>query len=135
MAIITACGSGKNREIIHSLCKKLEEKGHIVLTPPLHNIGKYTTDMDLEGETLLWKGATFAHLNRIKTADVCIMVNPKGYLGVGSTLELGYAVALGKLIISLQHDEELARESLFDIILECEDVDKVATKIDELLQR
>lgn len=135
MAIITACGSGKNKELIHSVCRKLEEKGHIVLTPPLHNIGKYADGMDLEGETLLWKGATFAHLNRIKTANVCIMVNPKGYLGVGSTLELGYAVSLGKLVISLQHDEELARESLFDIVLECEDAELVAEKIDRLLKK
>ena len=135
MAIITACGSGKNKELIHSVCKKLEEKGHIVLTPPLHNIGKYTAGMDLEGKTLLWKGATFAHLNRIKTADLCIMVNPKGYLGVGSTLELGYAVALGKLIISLQHDDELARESLFDLVLECEDAGIIAEKVDALLKK
>ena len=137
MSIITACGSGKNKELIHTICKKLKEKGHIVLTPPLHDIGKYknSVDMDLEGETLLWKGATFAHLNRIKTADVCIMVNPKGDLGVGSTLELGYAVGQGKLIISLQHDEELARESLFDIVLECEDAEKVVEKIDTLLKK
>lgn len=135
MAVVTACGSGKNKTLIHSICKKLEEKGHIVLTPPIHNIEKYADSMDLEGETLLWKGATFAHLNRIKTASVCIMVNPKGYLGVGSTLELGYAVGLGKLIISLQHDEELAREALFDIVLECEEADKVAEKIDILLKK
>lgn len=135
MAIITACGSGKNRELIHSVCKNLEKKGHIVLTPPLHNIGKYSDKVDDEGETLLWKGATFAHLNRIKTANVCIMINPNGYLGVGSTLELGYAVALGKLVISLQHDDELARECLFDIVLECEDSEIIAEKIDTLLKK
>lgn len=135
MAIITACGSGKNKELIHLLCKKLEEKGHIVLTPPLHNIGKYAENMDLEGEILLWKGATFAHFNRIKTADVCIIVNPNGYIGVGSTLELGYAVSLGKLVISLQHDNELARESLFDIVLECEEAEKIAEKVDILLKK
>ena len=134
MAIITTCGSGKNKELIHSLCKKLEDKGHIVLTPPLHNIDKYASGMDLEGETLLWKGATFAHFNRIKTANVCIIVNPQGYLGVGSTMELGYAAALGKLIIALQHDEELARESLFDIVLECEEIEKITAQINLLLK-
>ena len=137
MSIITACGSGKNKQLIHAICKGLEKKGHIVLTPPLHNIGKYMKcgGMDDEGSLLLWKGATFAHLNRIKTSNVCIMVNPGGYLGVGSTLELGYAVSLGKLIIALRHDEtELARESLFDIVLDCEDEDKAVEKIDEILQ-
>lgn len=137
MAIITACGSGKNKELIHTICKKLEEKGHIVLTPPLHNLGKYISSdtMDEEGTLLLWKGATFAHFNRVKTASVCIMINPGGYLGVGSTLELGYAVSLGKLIIALQHDkDEPARDVLFDVVLNSEDPDLVAGRIDELIR-
>ena len=134
MAIITACGSGRNKEFIHEICKKLEDKGYIVLTPPLHNIGKYD-EIDSEGKLLLWKGATFAHFNRIKTSDVCIMVNPAGYLGVGSSLELGYAVSMGKLIIALQHDEELARESLFDVVLETEDVNEIICKLELLLKR
>lgn len=138
MAIITACGSGKNRELIHAICRKLEEKGHVVLTPPLHNIGKYVNGnhMDEEGTLLLWKGATFAHFNRVKTSNICIMVNPGGYLGVGSTLELGYAVSLGKLIIALQHDKnEPARDVLFDVVLENEDPDYVVNKIDELIKK
>jgi len=137
MAIITACGSGKNKDLIHAICSGLQKKGHIVLVPPLHNIDKYMVceRMDDEGTLLLWKGATFAHLNRIKTSSVCIMVNPSGYLGVGSTLELGYAVSLGKLIIALRHDEaELARESLFDIVLDCEEVEIVVDEIDAILQ-
>lgn len=135
MAIITACGSGKYKATIHGICDGLKNAGFIVLPPPLHNIGKYEDNVDDEGCLLLWKGATYAHLNRIKTADVCIMVNPNGYLGVGSSLELGYALSLGKLIIALQHDAELARESLFDIVLESEKIDEVVSKITELLKR
>lgn len=133
MAIITACGSGKNRTLIHDICDCLKERGQVVLTPPLHNIGKYES-IDEEGTLLLWKGATFAHLNRIKTADICIMVNPGGYLGVGSTLELGYAVALGKFVVALRHDDELARESLFDLVLENEDPMQIADIINELFK-
>lgn len=134
MAVITACGSGKNKDIIHAICSGLQSAGFIVLTPPLHNIGKYEHSIDKEGCLLMWKGATYAHLNRIKTADVCIMINPGGYLGVGSSMELGYAVSLGKLIIALQHDAELARESLFDIVLESEEVDNVIEKIVKILR-
>ncbi len=136
MAIITACGSGKNKELIHSICRKLESKGHIVLTPPLHNLGKYIQNesMDEEGSLLLWKGATFAHFNRVKTASICVMINPNGYLGVGSTLELGYAVSLGKLVIALQHDtEEPARDVLFDVVLEDQNPDSVVEKINQLV--
>ena len=133
MPIVTVCGSGKNKVLIHEICSLLKNKGFIVLTPPLHNLSKYGS-MDEEGSLLLWKGATFAHLNRIKTADVCIMINPKGYLGVGSTLELGYAASLGKLIISLQHDSELARESLFDIVLETENAEQVAERVANMIK-
>ena len=134
MPVITACGSGKNKNLIHSICKGLQDEGFIVLAPPLHNIGKYSNSVDDEGNLLLWKGATYAHFNRSKTADVCIMINPNGYLGVGSSLELGYAVSLGKLIIALQHDPELARESLFDIVLENENIDEVVKKISMILK-
>lgn len=129
MPVITACGSGKNKTLIHTICSKLQDAGFIVLTPPLHNIGRFERDLDDEGKLLLWNGATYAHLNRIKTADVCIMVNPGGYLGVGSSMELGYAVSLGKLVIALRHDEELAREALFDLVLDDEDADSATKKI------
>lgn len=134
MPIITACGSGKNKDAIHSICHGLQERGFIVLTPPLHNISKYDP-IDSEGSLLLWKGATFAHLNRIKTADICLMINPGGYLGVGSSLELGYAVSMGKLIIALQHDAELARESLFDVVLETEELSDVLNKLTNILAK
>jgi nucleoside 2-deoxyribosyltransferase len=134
MSIITACGSGKNKELIHAICNGLQQKGFIVLPPPLHNISKYSS-IDDEGSLLLWKGATFAHLNRIKTADVCLMVNSKGYLGIGSSIELGYAVSLGKLIIALQHDTELAREALFDMVLEEETANKVVEILEQILKK
>lgn len=135
MNIITVCGSGKNRNYIHALCKKMKQKGYVVLEPPLHDMGRLSDGADEEGELLLWKGATFSHFNRIETADICIMANPGGYLGNGSTLELGYAVAKGKLVIALRHDRELARESLFDIVLECEDMDQVVESIDHILNQ
>ena len=133
MKIITVCGSAKNKNLIRSICRLLKGE-FIVLEPPLYNIDSYENSIDDEGMQLIWKGATYAHLNRIKTADVCVMANPHGYLGVGSSMELGYAVASGKLVIAIQHDAELARESLFDIVLETEKSDEVAKKITKLLK-
>ena len=133
MKRITVCGSGRFRDLIHGVCKSLELENFVVLTPPLHNIEKLTAETTHEGKLLAWKGATFAHFNRIRTAEVCLIINPGGYLGASSTLELGYAVALGKLIIALQHDEELAREALFDIILETEDTETIVSTLSKLL--
>ena len=133
--IITLCGSGKYRTLIHGISDALKEQGFIVLPPPLHDLPGLTTQSTEEGKLLAWKGATFAHLNRIHKADVCLMVNPDGYLGYSSTLELGYAVSLGKLIVALEHDkDERAREGLFDIVLETVDRALVVEKVINILK-
>ena len=63
-------------------------------------------------------GLTHDHFYKIKMADVVFLYNRDGYSGNSSTLELGYAMALGKPIYALSgEDEELCRKVLFrDII-------------------
>lgn len=137
MNIITVCGSGKFKPLIHGVCDELTKRGLIVLPPPLHNIDGATegaAKLD-EARLLAWKGATFAHFNRIQKASICVMLNPGGYLGASSTLEMGYAVALNKLIVSLRHDAELSRDVLFDIVLETEELQEIAGRIEQLAQQ
>jgi nucleoside 2-deoxyribosyltransferase len=133
MITITLCGSGRHREAIHTTGKSLQDRGVVVLVPPLHQIEKLVEGRPEECRELAWKGATFAHMNRIDKADVVYVVNPDGYLGASTTLELGYAVALGKLVVAMQPDQaEAARNVLFDIILGQSDTDAAC---DELLDR
>jgi nucleoside 2-deoxyribosyltransferase len=81
-------------------------------------------------EGAAWKGATFAHFNRITKADAVLIVNPDGYVGASTTLELGYAVAAGKLVIAMAGDrDEPARGILFDLVLDCSDVDKAVIEL------
>jgi len=130
MRTVAVCGSGKYKVLVHSVCDALSRCGFVVFAPPLHNIDKLTETSPYEGKFLAWKGATFAHLNRILTAEICVMVNPEGYLGVSSTLELGYAVAQGKVVVAMNHDiGELARESMFSKVLETEDPELFAEKL------
>src|SRR4051794_20412016 len=104
MKRITLCGSGKFKPLIHKVGRGLKERGFIVFVPPLHDMS-FTQQLSLEQTLLAWKGATFAHLNRIEKGDICLLINPDGYLGVSSTFELGYAIAKRKLIVALRHDE------------------------------
>lgn len=129
--IVTACGSAKYKPLIHEICNKLSGNGLIVLTPPLHDMS-FTRNIPDDGALLAWKGATHAHFQRIAKSSLCLMVNPGGYLGVSSTLELGYAVALSKYIVALQHDPEPAREGLFDKVLETENVEVVVNMVVKL---
>lgn len=134
--IITACGSGKHRALVHGITNRLKEKGFIVLPPPLHNMPALTADASAELTLLGWKGATFAHFARIQKSQLCLFVNPEGYLGYSSTLELGYAASLGKLIIALEHDTaEPAREGLFDLVLETTDIETVVNNLQTLLEK
>lgn len=130
MRIVTVCGSGKYKALVHGVCRELSKCGFVVLAPPLHDIDALTKKSTYEGKLLAWKGATFAHLNRISTSDICLMVNPEGYLGVSSTLELGYAVAQGKFVVAMMHDsKELAREAMFNAVLDSDDPETVSNKL------
>ncbi len=46
-------------------------------------------------------------------ADVVFVYNKDGYAGPSTTLEIGFAVALGKPIYALAPDGELCRHVLF----------------------
>lgn len=139
MRTITLCGSGKKRKEIFEAADLLRDQGAFVLAPPLHKIGELLAGQPDESWELAWKGATFAHLNRIEKADVVFIVNPDGYLGPSTTLELGYAVALRKLIVAMKHDNaETARSVLIDLVLESDDVADACKKLANhigLLQR
>jgi nucleoside 2-deoxyribosyltransferase len=129
---ITLCGSGKKREEIFAAAERLRDHGALVLSPPLHKMNELFSEERDECWELAWKGATFAHLNRIEKADVVFIVNPDGYLGPSTTLELGYAVALRKLIVAMKPDNtETARTVLLDVVLDSEDVTDACKKLAE----
>jgi len=124
MSRIALCGSGKMRNEIFTAGRLLADRGIQVLVPPLHRIEELVAGRPEECRELAWKGATFAHLNRIEKADTVFIVNPNGYIGPSTTLELGYAVALHKFIIAMMPDaEEIARTVVLDLVLDTDDVE------------
>lgn len=64
------------------------------------------------------------HFDRIRKADVCYIYNKKGYLGVNTTLELGFAHGKNMVIYALEPelpvDEggEICRDILFTEIID-----------------
>lgn len=130
MRTITLCGSGKRRDEIFAAADLLRDQGALVLAPPLHRIDELCEGRPDECRELAWKGATFAHLNRIEKADVVFIVNPDGYVGPSTTLELGYAVALRKLVVAMKPDStETARSVLLDLVLDSDDVSEACKKL------
>ena len=49
-------------------------------------------------------GVTLHHFAQIRKADVCFIYNKEGYIGVSTTLEMGFAAACDKPIYALEED-------------------------------
>jgi hypothetical protein len=130
MIVVTLCGSAKFRVLITRIGEALRSRGFVVLAPTLLDM-EFTNSLTHDERLLAWKGGTYSHFQRLSRCDICLVCNPDGYSGVSTTLELGFATALGRLVVTLGHDHELARQSLFDHVLGTTDPEEVAVKLSE----
>lgn len=133
MIVVTPCGSAKFRTLIQDTVKALQEVGFVVLAPTLLDMG-FATKLEGPEALLAWKGGTYSHFQRIRRCNVCLVCNPGGYSGASTTLEIGYAAAMGKLMVACRNDVELARQSLYDYVLDCEEPAEIAAKLSMLLR-
>ena len=113
MKSVVICGSKKFRPEIIKFAKELELAGVVVYAPFLHE-GKDEWDtLSQEYKKYVALGLTHDHFYKISRADVVFIYNKGGYSGNSVTLEIGYAVALGKPIYALsEKDDELCRRIL-----------------------
>jgi len=87
--------------------------GVVVYSPYLHEGKDEWNNLSEQYKKFTALGLTHDHFYKVKMADVVFIYNKNGYSGVSTTLELGYAVALGKPIYALSDkDEELCRSVL-----------------------
>ena len=134
MSRVVLCGSGKMREEIFLTGKLLASSGVQVLVPPLHRIDQLVEGKPEECRELAWKGATFAHFNRIDKSDIVFIVNPNGYIGPSTTLEVGYAVAQHKYIVAMMPDtREIALTILMDQVLGTNDVERACKELVKII--
>jgi nucleoside 2-deoxyribosyltransferase len=113
MKSVVLCGSRRFKPEMRAFGKELRDKGIVVFEPYLHSGQEEWEHLSQEYKNFVALGLTHDHFYKIKMADVVFMFNKDGYLGNSSTLELGYAMALGKPIYALSTDEELCRNVLF----------------------
>jgi len=66
----------------------------------------------------LFKGLTLEHFDWIRKSEVCYIYNKDDYAGVSVTMEMAYAVALGKPIFALTPKTgEPLRDTLIDKVI------------------
>lgn len=117
MKTVVICGSGRFKPEMREFGKKLKKLGIIVFEPYLHSTQKDWVKLSKDYQRFIALGLTHDHFYKIRMADVVFVFNKDGYAGNSTTLEIGYAVALGKPIYALADDEELCRHVLFREII------------------
>ena len=114
MRSVVICGSRRFKPEIREFAKKLKEKGVLVYEPYLHEESDEGSQLSQEYKDFVALGLTHNHFYKIRMAEVVFVYNKDGYIGNSTTLEIGFAVALGKPIYALSDaDEEICRKVLF----------------------
>jgi nucleoside 2-deoxyribosyltransferase len=126
MKSVVLCGSRRFKEEIFAFADQLRAAGVVVYAPYLHSGQDEWQTMSPDFQRFCALGLTHDHFYKIHMADVVFVYNKDGYAGNSTTLEIGYAVALGKPMYALANDPELCRHVLFREIL---------TSAAELVQR
>ncbi|MBI2637741.1 MAG: hypothetical protein HYW88_02465 [Candidatus Sungbacteria bacterium] len=138
MKSVVICGSQRYKDEIKAFAQKLRKLGIPVVFEP--NFERQRTKMlkAEEKDRLQVKSyrdrvpaMVHEHFDRIRKADVAYFYNKHGYLGVNSTLELGFAHGKNMVIYALEPEKEVAlggeicRDILYtEIIIKPEDLVK-----------
>lgn len=102
MKSVVICGSKRYRSEIAKFCKELTAQGVLVFEPSIQQ--PIMEDAFISSDYVTSKvfaGLTLEHFNWIRKAEVCYIYNKGDYCGPSVTLEIGYAMALGKPIFAL----------------------------------
>lgn len=113
MKTVCLCSSRKFKAEVRKFAKELEEAKVTVFIPYHHSGQDEWQKLSDDYKKFVALGLTHDHFYKIKMADVIFVYNKDGYIGNSTTLEIGYAAALGKPIYAYSDkDEELCRKAL-----------------------
>ncbi|QQG45717.1 MAG: hypothetical protein HYW89_02255 [Candidatus Sungiibacteriota bacterium] len=139
MKSVVICGSQRYKNEIKNFAERLRKLGVPVVFEPNFERQRKKMLTKVESERLKSKSyrdrvpaMVHEHFDRIRKADVCYVYNKEGYLGVNTTLELGFAHGKNMVIYALEpekpieHGGEICRDILFTEIID---------KPDELVKR
>jgi len=131
MKSVVICGSQRYKEEIKKFAEKLRKLGVPVVFEP--NFERQRKKMLTKEEKERLKSRSYRervpamvheHFDRIRKADVCYIYNKNGYLGVNTTLELGFAHGRNMVIYALEPEKpveeggEICRDILFTEIID-----------------
>lgn len=105
MKSVVLCGSRRFKKEIREFASKLKRFEVVVYEPILFDSNEDTSISVSEKIKYLRRcGVTLHHFAQIRKADICFIYNKEGYIGVSTTLEMGFAAACDKPIYALEKD-------------------------------
>ena len=124
MKSVVLCGSRRFKKEMRQFGQELKDAGVVVYEPFLHEGMDEWEKLSNQYKEFVALGLTHDHFYKIQRADVVYVYNKDGYSGVSTTMEIAYAVALGKPICAYpDKDDELCRRVLFkDIVPTAEEL-------------
>lgn len=131
MKSVVICGSQRYKEEIRNFANKLRKLGVPVVFEPNFERQRKKMLAAKESQRLQVKSyrdrvpaMVHEHFDRIRKADVCYVYNRQGYLGINTTLELGFAHGKNMVIYALEPEKpvesggEICRDILFTEIID-----------------
>lgn len=131
MKSVVICGSQRYKDEIKKFAGRLQKLGVPIVFEP--NFDRQRKKLLAKKEKDRLKSKSYRdrvpamvheHFDRIRKADVCYIYNKDGYLGVNTTLELGFAHGKNMIIYALEperpveHGGEVCRDILFTEIVQ-----------------
>ncbi len=116
MKKIFVAGSKKYYDEIKKIKNRFEELGIIGYYPYFDK-----HDFVADNNEIIKKQITLAHFPEIDEIDILYIYAKDGYVGYSVTIEIAYAYARDKMIISSELINELAVRALVPIVMEPED--------------
>ena len=131
MKSVVICGSQRYKDDIKNFAEQLRKFGVPIVFEP--NFERQRKRLAAAKESVRLRSKSYRdrvpamvheHFDRIRKADVCYVYNKNGYLGVNTTLELGFAHGKNMVIYALEpekpleHGGEICRDILFTEIID-----------------
>lgn len=130
MKSVVICGSQRYKDEIKEFSNKLRKLGvPIVFEPNFERRPKkfLNADESVRLASLSYRkqipALVHEHFDRIRKADICYVYNKEGYVGVNTTLEIGFAHGKNMIIYALEPEKdikfggEICRDILFTEVI------------------
>jgi len=128
MKSVVICGSRKFKQEIREFAAFLKHAGVVVFEPILFDSAEDASVSVSEQTKYLRRcGVTLHHFVQIRKADFCFVYNKGGYIGVSTTLEMGFSACRGMPIYVLEEDTADPPRGIL--------IDEVVPTAEELLKK